>query len=117
MPNPPDNAAPKATAQTASARLPLTDAEQGLQETRDRLELALDLAQMGTWDLDIIRNRLQASARAALLHGMPALPVDQSGGQFFGSVCPPKNAVACVQSTLRHSKTGRTACKSPTGFN
>ncbi|MCF5283976.1 hypothetical protein GIW23_25495, partial [Pseudomonas syringae] len=67
MPNPPDNAAPKTTVQTASARLSLKDAERALQETRDRLELALDLAQMGTWDLDIVRNRLQASARAALL--------------------------------------------------
>ncbi|WP_122265659.1 PAS domain-containing protein, partial [Pseudomonas syringae] len=86
MPNPPDNAVPNVAAQSVSARLPLTDAERILQETRDRLELALELAQMGTWDLDIVRNRLQASARAALLHGMPALPFNESGGQFFGSL-------------------------------
>ncbi|GFZ57568.1 Sensory box protein [Pseudomonas amygdali pv. eriobotryae] len=86
MSNPPDNSVLKVPAQAATPSLPPTGAERVLQQTRDRLELALELAQMGTWDLDITGNRLQASARASALHGMEALPFDEDGRQFFGSL-------------------------------
>ncbi|RML87763.1 putative bifunctional diguanylate cyclase/phosphodiesterase [Pseudomonas savastanoi] len=86
MSNPPDNSVLKVPAQAATPSLPPTGAERVLQQTRDRLELALELAHMGTWDLDITGNRLQASARASALHGMAALPFDEDGRQFFGSL-------------------------------
>ncbi|KPX40718.1 Sensory box protein [Pseudomonas syringae pv. helianthi] len=86
MSNPPDNPVLNALEQPASISLPLTGAERALQQTRHRLELALELAQMGTWDLDIIGNRLQASPRASVLHGMAAQPFDEDGRQFLDSL-------------------------------
>ncbi|WP_259640326.1 hypothetical protein, partial [Pseudomonas syringae group genomosp. 3] len=62
MLNPPDNSVSQNPAQPAPKGRSATDTERLLEETRARLELALDLAQMGTWDLDITHSRLQASA-------------------------------------------------------
>ncbi|KPB15075.1 Sensory box/GGDEF domain/EAL domain protein [Pseudomonas savastanoi pv. nerii] len=110
MSNPPDNSVLKAPAQAAAPSLPLTGAERVLQQTRDRLELALELAQMGTWDLDITGNRLQASARASALHGMAALPSTRMAGSS-SAACPLKSDGACAQFMRRHWKTGRIACR------
>ncbi|WP_024645977.1 putative bifunctional diguanylate cyclase/phosphodiesterase [Pseudomonas syringae] len=79
MPNPPLTA-------SSPAGPPHSDALRLLKETGDRLELALDLAQMGTWDLDTTSNRLRASARTAFLHGMEAQPFDDDAEQFFGKL-------------------------------
>ncbi|EPN50043.1 sensory box/GGDEF domain/EAL domain-containing protein, partial [Pseudomonas syringae pv. actinidiae ICMP 18807] len=51
MLNPPDNCVSQNPAQPAPKGRSATDTERILEETRARLELALDLAQMGTWDL------------------------------------------------------------------
>ncbi|AVB20978.1 MULTISPECIES: putative bifunctional diguanylate cyclase/phosphodiesterase [Pseudomonas syringae group] len=83
MLNPPDNPVSQNPAQPAPKGRSATDTERILEETRARLELALDLAQMGTWDLDITRSRLQASARASFLHGMDAQPFDDDSRLFF----------------------------------
>ncbi|MCR8720075.1 EAL domain-containing protein [Pseudomonas syringae] len=83
MLNPPDNCVSQNPAQPAPRGRSATDTERILEETRARLELALDLAQMGTWDLDITHSRLQASARASFLHGMDAQPFDDDSRLFF----------------------------------
>ncbi|NAT24939.1 putative bifunctional diguanylate cyclase/phosphodiesterase [Pseudomonas syringae] len=83
MLNPPDNCVSQNPAQPAPKGRSATDTERILEETRVRLELALDLAQMGTWDLDITHSRLQASARASFLHGMDAQPFDDDSRLFF----------------------------------
>lgn len=83
MLNPPDNCVSQNPAQPAPKGRSATDTERILEETRARLELALDLAQMGTWDLDITHSRLQASARASFLHGMDAQPFDDDSRLFF----------------------------------
>ncbi|WP_024677638.1 putative bifunctional diguanylate cyclase/phosphodiesterase [Pseudomonas syringae] len=83
MLNPPDNSVSQNPAQPAPKGRSATDTERLLEETRARLELALDLAQMGTWDLDITHSRLQASARASFLHGMDAQPFDDDSRLFF----------------------------------
>ncbi|EPM69605.1 sensory box/GGDEF domain/EAL domain-containing protein [Pseudomonas syringae pv. theae ICMP 3923] len=83
MLNPPDNCVSQNPAQPAPKGRSATDTERILEETRARLELALDLAQMGTWDLDITHSRLQASARASFLHGMDAHPFDDDSRLFF----------------------------------
>lgn len=83
MLNPPDNCVSQNPAQPAPKGRSATDTERIIEETRARLELALDLAQMGTWDLDITHSRLQASARASFLHGMDAQPFDDDSRLFF----------------------------------
>ncbi|KPW38819.1 Sensory box/GGDEF domain/EAL domain-containing protein [Pseudomonas coronafaciens pv. atropurpurea] len=62
------------------------DALRLLKETGDRLQLALDLAQMGTWDLDVVSNRMQASTQTAYLHGMGAQPFDDDAERFFSKL-------------------------------
>ena len=76
MRNPPDKPEHDTLAPAAAERM--------IENDRDRLELALDLAQMGTWDLDVPRNRLRASARTAFLHGMDTQPFDEDAELFFG---------------------------------
>lgn len=83
MLNLPPDSVPQAPAQPTSSGRSTTDTERILEETRARLELALDLAQMGTWDLNITHSRLQASARASFLHGMDAQPFDDDSRLFF----------------------------------
>ncbi|GFM68294.1 phosphodiesterase [Pseudomonas cichorii] len=61
-------------------------AEQTLKELRDRLEMALGAAQMGTWDWHIPSDTLHASAQAAQLHGMPAQPFNDTLHIFFADV-------------------------------
>ncbi|MCV4288650.1 EAL domain-containing protein [Pseudomonas capsici] len=61
-------------------------AEQTLKELRDRLEMALGAAQMGTWDWHIPSDMLHASAQAAQLHGMPAQPFHDTLHVFFADV-------------------------------
>src|SRR5471032_3614943 len=58
-------------------------AEQALIESQERLDLALDSAQLGTWDWHIPTGRLYGSARAAQLHGLPAEPFNESFDAFF----------------------------------
>ncbi|PAM42998.1 hypothetical protein CEJ63_24570, partial [Acinetobacter baumannii] len=45
------------------------NAEQALKDSQERLDLALDSAQLGTWDWHIPSGMLYGSARAAQLHG------------------------------------------------
>ncbi|KGS13865.1 diguanylate cyclase, partial [Pseudomonas coronafaciens] len=76
MPNPPHTA-------SSPGKPSHDDALRLLKETGDRLQLALDLAQMGTWDLDVVSNRMQASTQTAYLHGMGAQPFDDDAERFF----------------------------------
>lgn len=62
------------------------EAEQALIESQERLDLALDSAQLGTWDWHIPTGRLYGSARAAQLHGLPAEPFNESFDAFFEGV-------------------------------
>ena len=62
------------------------EAAQALIDSQERLDLALDSAQMGTWDWDIPSDRLYGSARAAQLHGLPAEPFNESFEAFFEGV-------------------------------
>ncbi|WP_439858993.1 sensor domain-containing protein [Pseudomonas sp. MBLB4136] len=48
--------------------------EQALKDSRERLTLALESANLGTWDWDIPGDRLYGSAHAAALHGLEAEP-------------------------------------------
>ena len=60
--------------------------ERALQDSQERLELALESADLGTWDWHIPSTILFASPRAALLHGMPRKPFSDDFREFFRHV-------------------------------
>ncbi|MGP9827129.1 sensor domain-containing protein [Ectopseudomonas khazarica] len=60
--------------------------EQALQESKQRLKLALESADLGTWDWHIPSSRLFASARAAELQGLSATPFEGAFLDFFRQV-------------------------------
>ena len=60
--------------------------EQALKDSQERLDLALDSAQLGTWDWHIPSGRLYGSARAAQLHGLDAVAFNESFDAFFEGV-------------------------------
>ncbi|MGY4534811.1 diguanylate cyclase (GGDEF)-like protein/PAS domain S-box-containing protein [Pseudomonas sp. TE3786] len=60
--------------------------EQELRDSRERLSLALESAELGTWDWHIPSNMLYGSPRASQLHGMSAEPFHGSFASFFDSV-------------------------------
>ncbi|MDY7560036.1 EAL domain-containing protein [Pseudomonas sp. 10B1] len=61
-------------------------AEQALKESQERLDLALNSAQLGTWDWHIPSGMLYGSARSAELHGMPAEPFHELFDSFFDGI-------------------------------
>ena len=61
-------------------------AEQALKDSQERLDLALDSAQLGTWDWHIPSGMLYGSARAAQLHGLDPVPFHESFDAFFEGV-------------------------------
>jgi diguanylate cyclase (GGDEF)-like protein/PAS domain S-box-containing protein len=62
------------------------NAEQALKDSQERLDLALDSAQLGTWDWHIPSGMLYGSARAAQLHGLEAIPFHEPFDAFFEGV-------------------------------
>ncbi|MFS0827827.1 sensor domain-containing protein [Pseudomonas phoenicis] len=64
--------------------------EQALLDSQERLDLALDSAQLGTWDWHIPSGLLYGSARAAQLHGLEPVPFHESFEAFFEGVSEPE---------------------------
>lgn len=60
--------------------------QQALRESQERLNLALESANIGTWDWHIPSGTLYGSERAASLHGLPAEPFHGEFSQFFRRV-------------------------------
>lgn len=60
--------------------------EQALKDSQERLNLALESADLGTWDWHIPSNMLFASARAALLHGLTDAPFHDDFRKFFSHI-------------------------------
>ena len=60
--------------------------EQALHDSQERLNLALDSADLGTWDWHIPSNMLFGSARAAKLHGLADEPFHDDFRKFFSFV-------------------------------
>lgn len=59
---------------------------QALEDSQERLELALASAELGNWEWHIPSDRLYASARASELQGTVEGPFDGSFREFFRSV-------------------------------
>jgi diguanylate cyclase (GGDEF)-like protein/PAS domain S-box-containing protein len=60
--------------------------KQALAESQERLALALDSVDLGTWDWDIGANTLQGSRRAAFLHDIDSDGYDGDFKAFFAQV-------------------------------
>ncbi|WP_405118497.1 PAS domain S-box protein [Pseudomonas leptonychotis] len=60
--------------------------EQALLDSQERLNLALDSADLGTWDWHIPSNMLLGSARASKLHGLAEEPFHDDFRKFFSFV-------------------------------
>jgi PAS domain S-box-containing protein len=70
-------------------------AEHALKDSQERLDLALDSAQLGTWDWHIPSGMLYGSARAAQLHGMDAKPFMNRSMRF---------SKGCRRRTRQHAR-------------
>ncbi|MBH2035651.1 MAG: PAS domain S-box protein, partial [Pseudomonadales bacterium] len=57
--------------------------EQALQDSQERLSLALESAELGLWDWQLRSDQIYASARASKLHGLSEQPYDGPIGGFF----------------------------------
>lgn len=79
-------------------------AEQALKDSQERLDLALDSAQLGTWDWHIPSGMLYGSARAAQLHGLPPVPFHESFEAFFEGVSEHERSV--MRQTYRSLREG-----------
>ncbi|SDS13930.1 diguanylate cyclase/phosphodiesterase with PAS/PAC sensor(s) [Halopseudomonas xinjiangensis] len=66
----------------------LAQTDTALEQSQERLRLALDAAQMGIWDLDLGSGRLHASARAARLHGFPGADWEGTLAAFMEDTAP-----------------------------
>lgn len=82
-------------------------AEQALKESQERLDLALDSAQLGTWDWHIPTGMLYGSARAAQLHGLEPEPFHESFDAFFEGVPgEDRNTMRQAYRSLREGPAG-----------
>jgi PAS domain S-box-containing protein len=59
-----------------------------LGEAHQRLGLAIDAGQIGTWELELRTGRMRHSARRAALMGLPALAVEEHYEEFLARVHP-----------------------------
>ena len=82
-------------------------AEQALKDSQERLDLALDSAQLGTWDWHIPSGMLYGSARAAQLHGLDPVPFHESFEAFFEGVSEQeRNVMRQAYRSLREGPAG-----------
>ncbi len=83
------------------------NSEQALKDSQERLDLALDSAQLGTWDWHIPSGMLYGSARAAQLHGLPPEPFHESFDAFFeGMPNEERESMRNAYRTLREGPAG-----------
>lgn len=62
--------------------------EQALRHSQERLQLAIESAELGHWDWHIPSRKLYGSARAAALHGLPENAYNDHVSDFYQSVLP-----------------------------
>lgn len=60
--------------------------DQALKDSQERLRMALDAAQMGTWDWRLDTGRLHCSSRAAELNGFPVEDWQGSAREFLQQI-------------------------------
>ena len=65
--------------------------EEALRESEQRMALAIDVAKIGTWELDVAAGVVRSDARAAELRGRTG-PQESTVSQFLGHVHPDDRA-------------------------
>ncbi|OLS62201.1 EAL domain-containing protein [Pseudomonas putida] len=78
--------------------------EAALKDSQERLDLALDSAQLGTWDWHIPSGMLYGSARAVQLHGLEPVPFHESFEAFFEGV--PEDERSSMRQAYRSLREG-----------
>ncbi|SIQ28892.1 bifunctional diguanylate cyclase/phosphodiesterase [Aquipseudomonas alcaligenes] len=73
--------------------------QQALHDSQERLNLALESANLGTWDWHIPSDTLYSSGRAASLHGLAGEPYHGKSSQFFQRV--PEQDQKLMRQTYR----------------
>ena len=63
-------------------------AERELRESRERLDVALNAAQLGAWDLDLTTDKAVRSLRHDQIFGYATLQEEWGAERFFGHVVP-----------------------------
>ncbi|MFC5695086.1 PAS domain S-box protein [Pseudomonas sp. GCM10022186] len=79
--------------------------EKALDESRERLTLALESAELGTWDWHIADGMLYGSARASALHGLDEKPFEGEFREFF--VCVPEEDRQSMRRAYQELLEGR----------
>ncbi|MDH4612012.1 PAS domain S-box protein [Pseudomonas sp. BN102] len=79
--------------------------EQALKESQERLNLALESADLGTWDWHIANGTLYGSARASALHGLAKEPFEGEFRDFF--VCVPEDDRQSMRRAYQELLEGR----------
>jgi PAS domain-containing protein len=72
-------------------------AEQAFRESEDRLTLALESLNLGTWDLDLAADRAQCSPKLLQLYGCPGESMDAARWQ--SNIHPDDRQSARLNST------------------
>ncbi|MDA8485097.1 PAS domain S-box protein [Pseudomonas resinovorans] len=79
--------------------------EQALKDSQERLNLALESADLGTWDWHIPTGILYGSARASALHGLTREPFEGEFREFF--VCVPEEDRQTMRRAYQELLDGR----------
>src|SRR5262245_20432991 len=67
--------------------------ERDARDYRERLNLGLEAAQVGTWEWDILRGVVFLSEKSSQVFGLSPIQQELSFNQFLGLVCPTDRAV------------------------
>ena len=62
--------------------------EAALEQSEQRLQLAMDAANLGNWDWDMVRDRLYGSKRSSLIHGLANESFQGSFNEFYSTLGP-----------------------------
>ncbi|HSR90514.1 MAG TPA: PAS domain S-box protein, partial [Gemmatimonadales bacterium] len=66
--------------------------ERDARDYRERLNLGLEAAQVGTWEWDILRGSVFLSDKSSQIFGLSPIQQELSFNQFLGLVCPTDRA-------------------------
>ena len=66
--------------------------ERDAKDYRERLNLGLEAAQVGTWEWDILRGTVFLSDKSSQIFGLSPIQQELSFNQFLGLVCPTDRA-------------------------
>ncbi len=84
----------KAFAELKTSQVATLNIMEDLRESEERINLALEAAQMGAWDLDLVRDTAVRSLRHDQIFGYSRLQPEWGGKIFFNHVLPADQEIA-----------------------